>query len=72
MSVYVTIIFIFWVEVPLLAVIIALPFAFAVTFPVLETVATEELELFHVTVLPVGVTTAPSFMLLPLVSSRVR
>ena len=47
---YVTTIFIFFEDLPLLAVIIVLPFAFAVTFPVLETVATLVLELFHVTV----------------------
>ncbi len=62
---YVTTIFIFFDDLPLLAVIIVLPFALAVTFPVLETVATLVLELFHVTV-PEPVVSVPRERVLPL------
>ena len=62
---YVTTIFIFFEDLPLLAVIIVLPFAFAETFPVLETVATLVLELFHVTV-PVPEVSVPRERVLPL------
>lgn len=48
-----------------MAVIIVLPFAFAVTVPVLETVATFDLELFHVTA-PEPVVSAPRERVLPL------
>lgn len=53
-------ILIFWVEVPHFAVIVAEPFAFAVTFPLELTVATEVLLLVHITASPDGETSAPS------------
>lgn len=65
-------ILIFWVEVPHFAVIVAEPFAFAVTFPLELTVATEVLLLVHFTDSPDGETSAPSCTVLPLFTVRVR